>query len=166
MGSRVLSSRQRLSTPCSPTTASASTPSSRSRYRTLSLRSAFADAGYTKKAAAHTMLSLHHPSRKPQPPDQSTTHTLIQQLAENSCAVAVALFIPLCLRRRRYDGSSTPSAENMRDDATGEALMQRPDDTAEALVKRLQGYHAETVPVLEHYRPKGVTALTSGSNFV
>ena len=43
----------------------------------------------------------------------------------------------------------------MRDDETGEALMQRPDDTAEALVKRLQGYHAETVPVLEHYRPKG-----------
>ncbi len=43
----------------------------------------------------------------------------------------------------------------MRDDVTGEALMQRPDDTAEALVKRLQGYHAETVPVLEHYRPKG-----------
>jgi adenylate kinase family enzyme len=43
----------------------------------------------------------------------------------------------------------------MRDDETGDALMQRPDDTAEALVKRLQGYHAETVPVLEHYRPKG-----------
>jgi adenylate kinase len=43
----------------------------------------------------------------------------------------------------------------MLDDITGEPLMQRPDDTAEALVKRLQGYHAETVPVLEHYRPKG-----------
>ena len=43
----------------------------------------------------------------------------------------------------------------MRDDITGEALMQRADDTAEALVKRLQGYHADTVPVLDHYRPKG-----------
>jgi adenylate kinase family enzyme len=59
------------------------------------------------------------------------------------------------VRWHRYDGSSTPSTENMRDDETGDALMQRPDDTAEALVKRLQGYHAETVPVLEHYRPKG-----------
>ena len=33
---------------------------------------------------------------------------------------------------------ATPSAENMKDDETGEALMQRPDDTAEALVNRLQ----------------------------
>eukprot|EP01043_Picozoa_sp_COSAG02_P045876 COSAG02_NODE_4238_length_5598_cov_1.502637_3_plen_301_part_00 len=56
---------------------------------------------------------------------------------------------------KSYDGSSTPSADNMRDDVTGEALMQRSDDTAEALVKRLQGYHSETVPVLEHYRPHG-----------
>ena len=64
-------------------------------------------------------------------------------------------FLHFYYRLRRYDGSSTPSAENMLDDITGEPLMQRPDDTAEALVKRLQGYHAETVPVLEHYRPKG-----------
>ena len=47
----------------------------------------------------------------------------------------------------------------MLDDVTGEPLMQRPDDTAEALVKRLAGYHAETVPVLEHYRPKGAQQL-------
>ena len=46
---------------------------------------------------------------------------------------------------KSYDGVSKPSVENMKDDATGEALMQRPDDTAEALVKRMAGYHAETV---------------------
>ena len=46
----------------------------------------------------------------------------------------------------------------MKDDETGEALMQRPDDTAEALVKRMASYHGETVPVLEHYRPKGTRA--------
>jgi len=39
----------------------------------------------------------------------------------------------------------------MKDDETGEALMQRPDDTSEALKKRLQGYHQETVPILDHY---------------
>ena len=42
------------------------------------------------------------------------------------------------------------------DDATNEPLMQRPDDTAAALVKRLKGYHSETVPILKHYKPKGV----------
>merc|ERR1711862_412163 len=49
-----------------------------------------------------------------------------------------------------------PSADNMKDDQTGEGLMQRPDDTAKALAQRLSSYHAETVPVLEHYRPGGI----------
>ncbi|EKX37616.1 hypothetical protein GUITHDRAFT_154931, partial [Guillardia theta CCMP2712] len=49
-----------------------------------------------------------------------------------------------------------PSASNMKDDMTGEALMQRSDDTAEALKKRLSSYHAETVPILKHYEPAGI----------
>jgi adenylate kinase len=49
-----------------------------------------------------------------------------------------------------------PIEESMKDDETGEALMQRKDDTASALVKRLQSYHGETVPILSHYRPGGV----------
>lgn len=53
---------------------------------------------------------------------------------------------------KSYDGTSAPSEQNMRDDETGEALMQRPDDTKEALPKRLEAYHAETEPVLGHYR--------------
>jgi len=53
---------------------------------------------------------------------------------------------------KSYDGSSTPSAENMKDDQTGEALIQRPDDTKDALPKRLEAYHAETVPILGHYK--------------
>ena len=52
------------------------------------------------------------------------------------------------------DGKPDPAS--MKDDETGEALMQRKDDTAAALVKRLQGYHGETVPILDHYRPGGV----------
>jgi len=54
------------------------------------------------------------------------------------------------------DDSGKPTPESMKDDETGEALMQRPDDTSEALVKRLEGYHKETVPILEHYQPEGV----------
>jgi len=53
---------------------------------------------------------------------------------------------------KSYDGKSAPSAENMRDDETGDALMQRADDTKDALPKRLEGYHGETEPVLSHYR--------------
>ena len=49
-----------------------------------------------------------------------------------------------------------PTAENMLDDETGEPLMQRADDTEEALAKRLEGYHAQTVPILAHYEPTGV----------
>merc|ERR1719305_394409 len=40
-------------------------------------------------------------------------------------------------------GDKEPSVETMKDDETGEALMQRGDDTAEALVKRLKAYHDE-----------------------
>ena len=52
------------------------------------------------------------------------------------------------------DGKPVPAS--MKDDETGEPLMQRPDDTSTALVKRLDGYHKETVPILEHYAPKGI----------
>ena len=48
-----------------------------------------------------------------------------------------------------------PSEETMLDDETGEPLMQRADDTEEALKKRLEGYHAQTVPILEHYQGRG-----------
>jgi len=52
--------------------------------------------------------------------------------------------------------SGKPIPETMKDDETGEPLMQRPDDTATALVKRLKGYHNDTVPILAHYQPKGI----------
>jgi adenylate kinase len=49
-----------------------------------------------------------------------------------------------------------PSESTMLDDETGEPLMQRADDTEEALGKRLESYHAQTVPILDHYAPAGV----------
>jgi len=50
----------------------------------------------------------------------------------------------------------TPTEATMLDDETGEPLMQRADDTEEALGKRLESYHAQTVPILDHYSPAGV----------
>eukprot|EP00294_Goniomonas_avonlea_P006826 CAMPEP_0114556604 /NCGR_PEP_ID=MMETSP0114-20121206/9378_1 /TAXON_ID=31324 /ORGANISM="Goniomonas sp, Strain m" /LENGTH=230 /DNA_ID=CAMNT_0001741821 /DNA_START=27 /DNA_END=719 /DNA_ORIENTATION=+ len=46
---------------------------------------------------------------------------------------------------------ATPTAENMLDNETGEPLFQRGDDTEAALGERLKAYHAQTVPILDHY---------------
>jgi adenylate kinase len=53
-------------------------------------------------------------------------------------------------------GEQEPSVETMLDDETGEPLMQRKDDTEEALKSRLEAYHAQTVPILDHYGPAGI----------
>lgn len=52
------------------------------------------------------------------------------------------------------DGKPDPAT--MLDDDTTEPLYQRADDTAEALKSRLEGYFSQTVPILEHYGPKGI----------
>ena len=46
-------------------------------------------------------------------------------------------------------------ADNMKDDDTGEQLIQRKDDTKEALGNRLREYHSSTTPILDHYKPTG-----------
>lgn len=56
-----------------------------------------------------------------------------------------------------------PIPESMKDDETGQPLMQRKDDTSEALVKRLKGYHNETVPILDHYMPNGVVRTVNAN---
>jgi len=58
----------------------------------------------------------------------------------------------------QLDSNGVPDAASMKDDVTGEPLMQRSDDTASALVKRLRAYHGETEPILSHYEPKGIVA--------
>ena len=63
----------------------------------------------------------------------------------------------------KKDKEGNPIAESMKDDETGEALMQRPDDTAVALTKRLKGYHGETVPILDHYTPNGIVAVVNAN---
>ena len=44
----------------------------------------------------------------------------------------------------------------MKDDITGEPLIQRSDDNAETLVKRLITYHKQTKPVVDYYRKQGI----------
>merc|ERR1711879_647312 len=52
--------------------------------------------------------------------------------------------------------------DTMKDDITGDKLYQRADDTAEALKKRLDGYQNQTVPILDHYAPKGIVKRVNG----
>jgi len=56
----------------------------------------------------------------------------------------------------KLSNDGKPLPESMRDDITGEPLMQRPDDTAEALIQRLKSYKEDTFPILDHYQPKGI----------
>jgi len=63
-------------------------------------------------------------------------------------------FAPPKSMKKSWSGVIDP--ESMKDDVTGEPLIQRPDDTASALKKRLAGYHNDTVPILKHYEPNGI----------
>merc|ERR1719272_2615715 len=52
---------------------------------------------------------------------------------------------------KSLEEGAEPTPELMLDDETSEPLEQRADDTEAALSKRLEGYHAQTVPILDHY---------------
>merc|ERR1719203_652714 len=65
-------------------------------------------------------------------------------------------FAPPKSMRKKSFGFGDVDPTSMKDDVTGEPLMQRSDDTAAALKKRLASYHADTVPILNHYKPTGV----------
>ncbi|KAJ5216456.1 adenylate kinase cytosolic [Penicillium cinerascens] len=57
---------------------------------------------------------------------------------------------------RSYHKIFNPPKSDMKDDITGEPLIQRSDDNAETLTKRLATYHAQTSPVCEYYKKTGI----------
>jgi len=57
---------------------------------------------------------------------------------------------------RSYHRIFNPPKEAMKDDVTGEPLIQRSDDNAETLKKRLSTYHQQTAPVVDYYKDKGI----------
>ncbi|KAJ5539213.1 uncharacterized protein N7503_008195 [Penicillium pulvis] len=57
---------------------------------------------------------------------------------------------------RSYHKIFNPPQSDMKDDITGEPLIQRSDDNAETLTKRLATYHAQTAPVCEYYKKTGI----------
>ena len=57
---------------------------------------------------------------------------------------------------RSYHKVFNPPKEAMKDDVTGEPLIQRSDDNADTLKKRLGTYHQQTSPVVAYYKTKGI----------
>ncbi|GIJ84173.1 adenylate kinase [Aspergillus pseudoviridinutans] len=57
---------------------------------------------------------------------------------------------------RSYHKIFNPPKNDMKDDVTGEPLIQRSDDNAETLKKRLSTYHVQTAPVVEYYKKTGI----------
>ncbi|KAI9845657.1 MAG: adenylate kinase [Sclerophora amabilis] len=57
---------------------------------------------------------------------------------------------------RSYHKIFNPPRETMKDDATGEPLIQRSDDNADTLKKRLSTYHEQTSPVVSYYQKTGI----------
>jgi adenylate kinase len=51
---------------------------------------------------------------------------------------------------------SSPPKKPMKDDVTGEPLIQRSDDNVETLTKRLATFHSQTGPVVQYYKSKGL----------
>jgi adenylate kinase len=52
---------------------------------------------------------------------------------------------------RSYHIEFNPPKIPMKDDLTGEPLIQRSDDNPEALKKRLESYHKQTKPLVDYY---------------
>lgn len=52
---------------------------------------------------------------------------------------------------RTYHVKYNPPKNNMKDDVTGEALIQRVDDKEETVKNRLRIYHDQTEPLVEFY---------------
>ncbi|KAI9483597.1 MAG: adenylate kinase-domain-containing protein [Benjaminiella poitrasii] len=57
---------------------------------------------------------------------------------------------------RTYHREFNPPKVSMKDDITGEPLVQRSDDNVESLKKRLDAFHKQTIPVAEYYKKKNL----------
>lgn len=57
---------------------------------------------------------------------------------------------------RTYHREFNPPKTPMKDDVTGEPLIQRSDDNVQSLKKRLESFHKQTVPVVDYYKKKNI----------
>jgi adenylate kinase len=67
---------------------------------------------------------------------------------------------------RTYALRTEPPAPGNRCLDDGSELVQRDDDRPEAVRRRIQVYLRDTIPVLEHYRPRGLISEVDGEGAV
>uniref|UniRef100_UPI00398F44B9 adenylate kinase 2, mitochondrial isoform X2 n=1 Tax=Pristiophorus japonicus TaxID=55135 RepID=UPI00398F44B9 len=65
---------------------------------------------------------------------------------------------------RSYHKLFNPPKEPMKDDVTGEPLIQRSDDNEQTLKSRLVAYHTQTKPLISYYQKKGVHMSVDASS--
>ena len=88
--------------------------------------------------------------------DQKLQHAVELQIDDSLLVSRITGRLVHPASGRSYHKIFNPPKDAMKDDITGEPLVQRSDDNAEALKKRLETYHSQTAPVVSYYKKTGI----------
>ncbi|GJC82297.1 adenylate kinase [Colletotrichum liriopes] len=88
--------------------------------------------------------------------DQKLQHAVELQIDDSLLVARITGRLVHPASGRSYHSTFNPPKDYMKDDITGEPLIQRSDDNAEALKKRLTTYHSQTAPVVGYYKQTGI----------
>jgi adenylate kinase len=88
--------------------------------------------------------------------DQKLQHAIELQIDDALLVARITGRLVHPASGRSYHKIFNPPKDDMKDDITGEALIQRSDDNAATLKKRLATYHAQTTPVVGYYKKTGI----------
>lgn len=69
-----------------------------------------------------------------------------------------------CVKCNKTYGIDFPPRDGIHCDICGEELITRADDTEETLTKRIKIYEAESKPILDYYRKKGILKTIDSSH--
>ncbi|KAJ5199575.1 adenylate kinase [Penicillium cf. griseofulvum] len=88
--------------------------------------------------------------------DQKLQHAIELQIDDSLLVARITGRLVHPASGRSYHKIFNPPKADMKDDISGEPLIQRSDDNADTLTKRLSTYHAQTTPVVEYYKKTGI----------
>lgn len=83
-------------------------------------------------------------------------HAIEMQIDDNLLVARITGRLVHPASGRSYHKIFNPPKQPMKDDVTGEPLIQRSDDNEEALRKRLVTYHSQTSPVVGYYKDRKI----------
>jgi adenylate kinase family enzyme len=100
-------------------------------------------------------LFFTHTKHDTQLPLLSLIFSLSLSLSQQQVERVTGRLIHAASGRSYHDKFAPPKVPGV-DDVTGEPLVRRKDDNAETLKARLAAFHAQTAPVIEHYKDRVV----------